>query len=55
MIGGSLKYYPNDDRQRSLDELPANVAEVLDSRGGFVLFDGGRAHVIALFVDSTRE
>ena len=44
-----MLYFPNDDKQKSVDELPEEAAETLDSHAGFVLFDGRRAHAVANF------
>jgi len=46
--GGALCYWPDDDGTTSLKHLP-NRAEVLDTKAGFVLFDGLRAHAVQDF------
>ena len=49
-VGGNLRYFPDDDRHRSLEELPVGVADILDTRSGFVLFDGRRGHSVTDFI-----
>ena len=44
--GGMLKYWPNDDGQQAIDTLPANAAQILDTRSNFCLFDGRRCHAL---------
>ena len=51
-IGGALRYYPDDDGQKPLQTLPTNAAEILDTRTGFVLFDGTRGHSVSPFIGS---
>ena len=49
-VGGSLRYFPDDDGHLPLHELPNSAAQTLDSRSGFVLFDGRRAHSVTDFI-----
>ena len=43
--GGELEYWPDDDGEVSLEALSPNAADVLETRKGFAIFDGRRAHV----------
>ena len=49
-IGGALRYFPDDDGQAQLRELPEAAAQVLDTHAGFVLFDGKRGHSVCDFI-----
>ena len=51
-IGGALRYYPDDDGQRPLKDLPPQAADVLDTRSAFVVFDGRRGHSVCDFIGS---
>ena len=47
--GGRLKYFPDDDGRLGLEEMRDQDAEILDTRNGFVVFDGNRAHEVEPF------
>jgi hypothetical protein len=48
--GGKLKYFPNDDGRLPLEAMRDQDAEAFDTRNGFVLFDGNRAHEVEPFL-----
>ena len=47
--GGRLLYFPDDDRRRQLEDLRQQDAVPLNTRSGFLLFDGDRAHSVEPF------
>jgi hypothetical protein len=47
--GGKLNYYPNDDRELGLDDLPESDRVSLDLKKNWALFDGRRAHEVDPF------
>ena len=49
-VGGALKYWDNDDGLQAIAALPAQAAQILDTRSGFCLFDGKRCHAVSDFV-----
>lgn len=48
--GGRLKYFPNDDGRLPLEAMRDQDADAFDTRSGFVLFDGNRAHEVEPFL-----
>jgi hypothetical protein len=48
--GGRLLYFPDDDARHGLDELRQEHAVPLDTKRGFCLFDGNRAHSVEPFL-----
>ena len=48
--GGRLLYFPDDDARHELDELRQEHAVPLDTKRGFCLFDGNRAHSVEPFL-----
>ena len=51
--GGRLLYFPDDDGRHQLEDLKQQDAVPLDTRLGFVLFDGCRAHSVEPFYGET--
>ena len=49
-VGGNLMYFPDDDGETPLEDLPEKFAESIDTRSSFVLFDGRRAHSVCEFI-----
>ena len=47
--GGKLLYFPDDDGRHQLEDLRPQDAVPLDTRSGFLLFDGCRAHSVEPF------
>ena len=47
--GGRLLYFPDDDGRHQLEDLRQQDAVPLDTRSGFLLFDGCRAHSVEPF------
>lgn len=47
--GGKLNYYPNDDRELQLDDLPKSDRVSIDLKKNWALFDGRRAHEVDPF------
>ena len=43
-------YFPDDDGETPLENLPEKFAESIDTRSSFVLFDGRRAHSVCEFI-----
>ena len=48
-MGGRLMYYPDDDGRQGLEQLRQADAVPMTTKGGFLLFDGNRAHAVEPF------
>eukprot|EP00448_Togula_jolla_P022165 CAMPEP_0170581006 /NCGR_PEP_ID=MMETSP0224-20130122/6810_1 /TAXON_ID=285029 /ORGANISM="Togula jolla, Strain CCCM 725" /LENGTH=517 /DNA_ID=CAMNT_0010904115 /DNA_START=85 /DNA_END=1634 /DNA_ORIENTATION=+ len=47
--GGTLGYFPNDDRSKKVEDIPASEKVELDLKNNLALFDGKRCHYVSDF------